>query len=93
MFFVCAMAAYGQVASAGQTDSAGAGTVDAILDYCIKVNDDNAPRFRAMAKALNVEGGHTGASRVAYEQATAELRKLKKEDVAAACAKAVKGWN
>jgi hypothetical protein len=93
MFFCFVMAACVQIASAGQTDSAGAGTVDAILDYCIKVNDENAPRYRAMEKALNVGGGRTGASRVEYEQTTAELLKLKKDDIAAACAKAAKGWN
>jgi hypothetical protein len=89
----CGLAACIQSAGAVHDDSAGTGTVVAILDFCIKVNDENAAKFRAFEKLVKNGGSQSGASKSAYDQTTIGLQKLNKKDVATACANAAKSWN
>jgi hypothetical protein len=73
------------------------GTVDAIYDFCIKVDPDDAANFRAQEASLvngispkTVSGVHGGSDfKKAYDFITDLLNKMPKHDLAKTCAAGV----
>jgi len=78
-------------ASAAQTDAGGLGSVNAILDYCIKVDEKDAVKLQTLRKVVNAGQQMSALSQAAYEKTMADLNKLNKDTSVSICAAGVKG--